>query len=149
MKVRFVLGIVLIVFFYSCSKEPRYDLQWRNLELTVGWINNLEDTLEIRAWDSGFLKFIRSVAPADTHSISYNGETPNPYIHIQNLIPCAACPDSLTIEIKDTCFKASILNPDELLLGWENAFVDTDSVRYVRGYFNIDSTTIQNTLTCD
>ena len=147
--VRCILFFSSILIIGSCSKEPKYDLYWRWIELGVGWVNNLDESVEIDVWEGGLLINEETVVPGDTLEYSYGGQTPNPYWHIQNLIPCAVCPDSLTIEIKDTCFKASLLNPNELMLGWDNADVDTDSVHYVTGYFSIDSTAIQNALTWD
>lgn len=149
MKHNFGFAIFVLLVCNSCQKEPKYDLPWRWIDVEIGWINNLEEEVAVQYWRNGFHYQRRLVSPMDTISISASGHTPNQYLSIKHLSPCVVCPDSLIIEYKDTCFKVSVTNPDEELLNWDNASIDTDSVLYVNGYFSIDSSTVQSTLACD
>lgn len=147
---RAILFLTTVLVSGSCSKDPLYPLEWTGIALEVGWINDLEESITVNAWrGSSHIVYNRTFAPNDTMIIKYHFESPNAYLDIKYLTPCAACPDSMTIETTDTCFKASTLNTDEDLLNWDNASKETDSVRFLRGYFVVDPATVQNTLSCD
>ena len=148
---KYKLGVAFFVLLgcNSCKEEPKYHLPWRWFDVEIGWINNLDDEVAIQYWRNGLHAQREFISVTDTFKIGSIGHTPDQYLSIKYLPPCAACPDSLIIEYRDTCFMISSMNPGEELLNWENASIDTDSVLYINGYFSIDSSTVKSTSSCD